>query len=279
MDVVFYGTRGSIPVCDPGFHEFGGNTTCIAIFPSGGEIEASRMGIIDAGTGIFKLGQDLANSDHGKDAITIAFTHFHWDHIQGLPFFKPAYDPDQLINIMALGAGRGITDLKEIFALQMQETYFPVQLDNMGARFNFLLHNKPELERYYSVSMKTIRLNHPGGSYGYRVEAFDQSIVVCTDVEYEDDVIPGEVVEFARGADLLIHDAQFTTEELERFKGWGHATFDQAMTVAERAEVRLLAMTHHDPEHDDEFLTAMEKKCRERMKDCFLAREGTRIRI
>ena len=145
-----------------------------------------------------------------------------------------------------------------------------------ATREDAALH-KPELEQYYQTRMSTIRLNHPGGSYGYRVEVFGRVIVICTDVEYENDVIDEKVVEFARGADLLIHDAQYTNEELERYRGWGHATFDQAMEVAERAEVKLLAMTHHDPEHDDEFLASMEKKCQDRMKDCFLARQGMRV--
>ena len=279
MDIVFYGTRGSIPVCDPNFHEFGGNTTCIAFMPSESEWPEGRVGIVDAGTGIFKLGQDLAKREVGGDLLHIAFTHFHWDHIQGFPFFKPAYDPEQKINILALGTDRGISDLKGIFATQMQETYFPVNLDNMGAQFSFLLHDKAELERYYSAKIRSIRLNHPGGSYGYRMEAFGRTVVVCTDVEYDNDVIDEDVIEFARGADLLIHDAQYTNEELERFRGWGHATFDQALEVAERAEVKVLAMTHHDPEHDDEFLRAIEKKCQDRMKDSFLAREGMKIAL
>ena len=278
MDVIFYGTRGSIPVCDPEFHEFGGNTTCIALMPSESESPGGRVGIVDAGTGIFKLGQDL-NARDKLDLIHIAFTHFHWDHIQGFPFFRPAYNPEQRINILALGTDRGITDLKGIFATQMQETYFPVNLENMGAQFSFLLHDKAELPHYYSAKISSIRLNHPGGSYGYRMEAFGITVVVCTDVEYENDEIDDDVVEFARGADLLIHDAQYTNEEIERFRGWGHATFDQALEVAERAEVKLLAMTHHDPEHDDVFLRKIEKRCQDRMKDCFLAREGMRIAL
>jgi len=185
MDVVFYGTRGSIPVCDPNFQEFGGNTTCIAIEPTGEGWSEDRVAIIDAGTGIFKLGHDLAREGRGKDLIHMAFTHFHWDHIQGFPFFRPGYDPEQKINILALGANRGITDLRQIFARQMEAEYFPVELDNMGAQFSFILHDKAHLEQYYSAKMSTIRLNHPGGSYGYRIEAFGRTIVVCTDVEYE----------------------------------------------------------------------------------------------
>jgi phosphoribosyl 1,2-cyclic phosphodiesterase len=279
MEVVFYGTRGSLPVCDPGFQEFGGNTTCIAIKPAGDDWGEDRVAIIDAGTGIFKLGQELSKEGGGSDMIHIAFTHFHWDHIQGFPFFRPGYDPEQKINILAVGKDRGITDLRQIFARQMEADYFPVELDNMGAQFSFILHDEALLEKYYSSSISTIRLNHPGGSYGYRMEAFGRVIVICTDVEYEDGIIDEEVVEFARGADLLIHDAQFTNDELAIFHGWGHATYDQALEVAERAEVKLLAMTHHDPHHDDEFLAGMEKKCQDRMKDSFLAREGMKIKL
>jgi phosphoribosyl 1,2-cyclic phosphodiesterase len=278
MEVVFYGTRGSIPVCDANFQEFGGNTTCIAIEPAGDAWGEDRIAIIDAGTGIFKLGHELNRERKGKDLIHIAFTHFHWDHIQGFPFFEPAYNPEQRINILALGADRGITDLRQIFARQMEAEYFPVELHAMGAQFSFILHDQKELKRYYSAKMSTIKQFHPGGSYGYRMEAFGRVIVICTDVEYEGE-IGDDVIDFVRGADLLVHDAQYTDEELEKYRGWGHASFDQAIEVAERGEVSLLAMTHHDPHHDDDFLAAIEKKCQDRMKDCFLAREGMRIRV
>src|SRR5207237_1317338 len=134
MKLKFYGTRGSIPVCDVGFQEFGGDTTCLQITFT----DTNRIAIIDAGTGIRNLGKDLRAIGHKQDQIVIAFSHFHWDHIQGFPFFAPAYDPKQKITLLTLGRDQTITNLREIFEVQMQAEYFPVQLDHMGANFEFL---------------------------------------------------------------------------------------------------------------------------------------------
>jgi len=272
MTVKFYGTRGSLPVCDPDFQEYGGNTTCIAILRK----DVSRVAIIDAGTGIRNLGKDMLKGYISQDDINIAFTHFHWDHIQGFPFFDPAYNPKIKINMIALGDDRGITDLREVFATQMQSRYFPVGLEEMGAQFNFLLQDKESLIDYYDADVYTHRLNHPGGSYGYRIELEGQILVICTDVEHGDQIDEG-VVEFARDADLLIHEAQYTTEELASHKGWGHSSFEQAIEVAERSGAKQLIMTHHDPDHDDQFLREIEKKCQSRFPNCSLARENVEI--
>ena len=135
MLVKFYGTRGSVPVCSPDFQEFGGNTTCLCIKDK----ETNSIAVIDAGTGIRELGNDLIESKHNQDEIFIAFTHFHWDHIQGFPFFALAFNKKQKINILALGWGKHITCLKDIFKTQMQKQFFPIQLEKMGARFKFML--------------------------------------------------------------------------------------------------------------------------------------------
>ena len=134
MKLKFYGTRGSIPVCDAGFQEFGGDTTCLQITFT----DTNRIAIIDAGTGVRNLGKDLRAIGHKQDQLFIAFTHFHWDHIQGFPFFAPAYDPSQKITLLTLGRDQTVTNLREIFEVQMQSQYFPVQLDHMGASFEFL---------------------------------------------------------------------------------------------------------------------------------------------
>ena len=178
--------------------------------------------------------------------------------------------------MIALGDDRGITDLREVFATQMQSRYFPVGLEEMGAQFNFLLQDKESLIDYYDADVYTHRLNHPGGSYGYRIELEGQILVICTDVEHGDQIDEG-VVEFARDADLLIHEAQYTTEELASHKGWGHSSFEQAIEVAERSGAKQLIMTHHDPDHDDQFLREIEKKCQSRFPNCSLARENVEI--
>ncbi len=278
MKLKFYGTRGSIPVCDAGFQEFGGDTTCLQITFT----DTNRIAIIDAGTGVRSLGKDLRVIGHKQDQIVIAFTHFHWDHIQGFPFFAPAYDPSQKLTLLTIGRGQTVTNLREIFEVQMQSQYFPVQLDHMGANFEFL--QIADASKHFTAvnNVETVvtalRHNHPGGAYTFRIERNGKVLVVCTDVEHEEQMDP-QLVELARGADLLVHDAQFTAEELKNRRGWGHSSFDQAMQFAEMAGVKRLALTHHDPEHDDEFLQRIEKLCQERFPNAVLARQGMEIAI
>ena len=273
ITVEFHGTRGSVPVCSPKYQQFGGNTSCLSIFNH----ETKRIGILDAGTGIRQLGKRIKKELPDQKNLFITFTHFHWDHIQGLPFFEPAYDPEMEINIMVLGVKQEFTNLQEIFQAQMQEQYFPVALNNMGCQFNFLKYNDSSAS-FRQTGIRSIKQNHPGGSYGYRLESGQTKIVVCTDIEHGENVDP-RVVSFCEGADLLVHDAQYTTEELAAHRGWGHSSFEQAMEVAERAKVGQLIMTHHDPDHDDEFLGKIELQCQKRMRNCALAREGMKIEL
>jgi len=276
MKLKFYGTRGSIPVCDVGFQQFGGNTTCFQLTLR----DSNRIAIIDAGTGLRNLGRDLRAIGHQQEQIFIGFTHFHWDHIQGFPFFGPAYNPQQRITILAPDPDQTIDDLREIFEVPMQAQYFPVQLDRMGAQFEFLKVTDASKHFTGIKNVETIvtgqRHNHPGGAYGFRIEREGKVLVICTDIEHGEEIDP-KVVELSRGADLLVHDAQYTAEELGTHRGWGHSSYDQAMEVAELAGVKHLAMTHHDPDHDDEFLLRMEKLCQRRFPNSQLAREGMEI--
>jgi len=278
MKLKFYGTRGSIPICDAGFQQFGGNTTCLQITFT----DTNRVAIIDAGTGLRNLGRDLLAIGHKQAEIVIAFTHFHWDHIQGFPFFAPAYDPGQKITFLALARDQPVGHIREIFQVQMQAEYFPVQLEQMGAEFEFL--QIADASKHFTAikNVQTMvtaqKHNHPGGAYSLRIERNGRVVVVCTDVEHGEQ-IDLRLVELARGADLLVHDAQYTAEELQKRRGWGHSSFDQAMQVAEMAGVKSLALTHHDPDHDDEFLLRIEKLCQERFPNTVLAREGMELPI
>ena len=272
--VIFYGVRGSIPVTGHEFQEFGGDTTCVYL--EGPE----RSVILDAGTGIRALGKDLASDQ--ELGITrpcfLAFSHFHWDHIQGLPFFLPAYDGRRSFSISAIGAEGDARTLREIFARQMQEQYFPVSLDEMGAKIEFFHTDESHLS-IEDASVTVRRHNHPGGAYSYRFSTSDRKIITyCTDIEHGE-CIDQNIVDLARGSDLLIHEGQYTSEELPRYKGWGHSSWEQAIEVAEQAEVKQLVITHHDPDHDDEFLRNVEKQCQARFKNCQLARQGTKIEL
>jgi phosphoribosyl 1,2-cyclic phosphodiesterase len=278
MKLKFYGTRGSLPVCDSGFQQFGGNTTCFQITFT----DTNRIAIIDAGTGLRNLGRDLRAIGHAQDQLFIAFSHFHWDHIQGFPFFGPAYDPKQKITLLTLGRDQTIGSLREVFEVPLQSRYFPVPLDHMGAQFQFL--KVEDANRHFTgingvqTTVSSVRHNHPGGAFSFRIERNGKVLVICTDIEHGESLDPN-IIDLAQGADLLVHDAQFTAEELRNRRGWGHSSFDQALQVAEIAGVKRLAITHHDPEHDDDFLLRMENLCQERFAETVLAREGMEIAL
>jgi len=272
MKVKFYGVRGSLPVCGREFERFGGNTTCIRILRE----KANRIAIIDAGTGIRNLGKEIIKAGLSQQIINILFTHFHWDHIQGLPFFPPAYNANQRIGILATGRRGKINNLKEIFTLQMQEDYFPVHLDAMGAQFEFLTYG--DKETLFGAVVTTVEQHHlhAGGSYGIRIEDESVSLVVCTDVEHINGIDPN-IVNLAMDADMLIHDGQYTREEYKKFKGWGHSAWEDAVKVAEQANVKQLIITHHDPDHNDDFLDGLEKECQSIFPHSLFAKEGMEV--
>ena len=274
MRIKFYGVRGSLPVSGREFLKYGGNTTCLSIFRE----DVNRIAIIDAGTGIRKLGKEIINNGLHQNIINILFSHFHWDHIQGLPFFAPAYNSNQKIGILVMGSQRKIKDLKEIFSLQMQKEYFPLRLEAMGAQFEFLSYG--DKEAIYGANVTVTPQHHlfVGGSYGLRIDDKAASLVVCTDIEHING-IDENIVNLAKDADLLIHDGQYTSEEYKTHKGWGHSSWQQAVEVAVRAKVKKLIITHHDPDHDDDFLDSMEKDCQEIFPNSVFAKEGMEILV
>jgi phosphoribosyl 1,2-cyclic phosphodiesterase len=274
MRVKFYGVRGSLPVCGREFERYGGNTTCIKIHRE----VANRIAIVDAGTGIRTLGKEIVSSGLSQNIINILFSHFHLDHIQGLPYFAPAYNKEQRIGILAMGRRGKIKNLKEIFSTQMQEEYFPIGLDMMGAQFEFLTYG--DKEKLFGAWVKAMPQHHiyPGGSYGIRAEDESKVVAVCTDVEHIHG-IDQNIVDIAMNADLLIHDGQYTREEYKNYKGWGHSCFEHAAEAAIKANVKKLIITHHDPDHSDDFLDAMEYECQKLFPNSLFAKEGLEVQV
>ena len=269
ITVTIYGCRGSIPVSGREFDKYGGSTSCVLVTAD----DAVNIGIIDAGTGIRHLGRHIMQDAVLRDKpIVIAFTHFHWDHIQGLPFFEPAYVKGRKISLLALGRDRPIDDLERVFSVPMQREYFPVQLSDMGASFEFIMPD--EDVRFFPHAVVVARKHkHPGSAYSYRLSRGGKSIVFCTDIEHGIGV-DEDIVDFCRGADLLLHDAQYTPDELVNRRGWGHSSYLQAIECARQAEVKKLVLTHHDPDHDDHFLDAIERHSQQLLPNCVLAREN-----
>lgn len=256
MIIRFYGTRGSVPACGERFLTYGGNTSCVAVDMGG------QLFVIDAGTGIIKLGRELLQSE-GPQVVNLLFTHFHWDHIQGLPFFEPCYNANYKINLHSIQKEKEA--LENALKVQMRECYFPIRFDQMKARFAFM-----ELSHEL---ISTIRLNHPGGCSGLKFVNNGKSIAYLVDHEYQQSM-EQRFVDFCRGVDVLIHDGQYTPKEYTQYQGWGHSSYEQAIHLAQKAGVGRLIVTHHDPTHDDEFLSRHEIFCRESFDSFAFAREG-----
>jgi len=177
-----------------------------------------------------------------------------------------------------MGSERKYKNLKEIFSVQLQADYFPVQLDTMGAQFQFFNFGNKEI--FYGVTTTAVPQHHkyPGGSYGLRIEDDSEVLTICTDVEHING-IDESIVELARNADLLIHDGQYTDEEYVRYRGWGHSTWRTAVEVAKRANVKKLIITHHDPDHDDDMLDSMESECQKEFPNSVFAKEGMEVQV
>lgn len=273
MKLTFYGTRGSIPVCGANFQEYGGNTTCVAV-----QFQSGKLAIIDAGSGIRNLGKDIAAGKYGEQSnILMAFTHFHWDHIQGFPFFVPAYNQDQIITLGTMGSKRSQDELRGIFETQMQESYFPVPLSRMGATLSFLQTGGKSVS-FGSLKIEAYPLCHPGGAMAFKFIEEDSSFVFASDVEHINGIDSG-LVEFVRGTDLLIHDGQYTPEEYELHRGWGHSSYTHAVEVAQLAGLDKVIVTHHDPDHDDVFLANIDKNLSGLLPGSILARDGLTLQI
>jgi phosphoribosyl 1,2-cyclic phosphodiesterase len=250
--VKFWGCRGSIPVPDSRMMRYGGNTTCVEIITNG------KVLVVDAGTGIRKLGENLIKRKIFNFDLFI--THSHWDHIQGFPFFAPIYSEKTKINI--LGSTNSYKQVKSILSSQMSYEFFPVSFYDLKSKINFVDISRPE---YISKDyvLKFIETNHPIYTLGLRVENQGKSFVFITDNELRSKTPSTsweEFVDFCSGADYLIHDAQFTDQEYKKRIGWGHSTFEQALSLAKDAQVKNLGLFHHDPNRKDSGLEKIEKR-------------------
>ena len=257
--VTFWGTRGSIPTPGAFTARYGGNTPCVAVEGAGGDLV-----ILDAGTGIRALGSRLVAEQNGSVRAEILLTHAHWDHIQGLPYFKPFFAPGNAVRIR--GSRQGTTSLEAILRQQMDPAVFPVPLDALSAK---LTVEEVEAGIDFSVGefkVRAMKLRHPGTTLGFRLTpaAGGQSMAYLTDNELG----PGgnyataaswrkELVGFLAGVDLLIHDAMYTPQELSAHRGWGHSSYEEAVALAAEAGAKRLVLFHHEPEHTDETMDGL----------------------
>jgi phosphoribosyl 1,2-cyclic phosphodiesterase len=270
VDFEFWGVRGSIASAGSRTSRFGGNTTCLEVDTPDGVF------VFDAGTGIRGLGGRLQDRSIGQ--CRIFFTHIHWDHIQGLPFFTPLYDPDFNLEFYSVHDVIGATALEETLRAQMNAPTFPVPWDYLQAQRSF--HNVPaEGVDFDETRISWCQLTHPNGIAAYRIESGGQALVFATDVEHPPEGADPRLVAFARNADVLIYDAQYTPKEYETRKNFGHSTWEVGIEVANKAGVEKLFLTHHDPCHDDIFLDELQTTVERVRPGTRFTHEGLRVSL
>ncbi|MBI4167005.1 MAG: MBL fold metallo-hydrolase [Acidobacteria bacterium] len=271
MRIKFWGVRGSIPTPEHRNHRYGGNTTCVEV-----RLDDGTIFILDCGSGVRPLGKSLEREFEGKSIQAyVLMSHFHWDHIQGVPFFAPLYRPGN--TFLFLSVKRKKSDLQGLIEGQMGSPHFPVDMGALLSARSFWSLDYGEIS-VQSATIRTAPLNHPQGCVAFRIDADGASLVFATDTE------PGSVAHdhalrnLAEGADLLIYDAQYTPEQLQgERKGWGHSTWLEGVRIARECGIRRLALTHHDPESDDVFVDGLVKQARELMPEIEGASEGLEI--
>jgi phosphoribosyl 1,2-cyclic phosphodiesterase len=291
MRVRFWGTRGSVPTPGQSTVRYGGNTACVEA-----RTNAGAFIIFDSGTGIRELGLHLARQG-GPVSAHLMLGHTHWDHISGFPFFTPLFVPGNHVTIY--GARDLDRSLRDVLAGQMHYTYFPVPLGDLRAEIEFSELEEGELT-IEDARVRTHYLNHTAVCMGYRVAADGVSVAYITDHEpygfndSQDGAARGgrllhggdrRLIEFVRGVDLLIQDAQYTPEEYTARRGWGHSSIDYVTDIAVEAEARRVALFHHEPTHADDDIDRMVEYARTRARsagsqvEVFAAAEGNEIEL
>lgn len=279
MIIKCWGARGSIPVSGSGYLKYGGDTPCIEIRTKNGSVL-----IVDAGTGIRRLGNSLVK--RGITACSLLFTHSHWDHIMGFPFFMPVYSKKTRIEIFGCKNAQG--SIRKLLSDVMAPPHFPIKFDAVKAELNFQAECSDPFS-FDSMTVEQIPLSHPNGGLGFKFTEDGKSFVFLTDNElsfrhhgglgYED------YLEFSRGANLFIHDAEFTEEEYRKTRRWGHSPYTEALKLALEAKVKRFGLFHHNQERSDGALDAIIEDCRTRVEqysadmECFGVAQDMEIQL
>ncbi len=273
----FWGVRGSTPTVDPATWRYGGNTPCLELAaPDGTQF------ILDCGTGLRMLGSRWATPCAGRGPGTHIFiTHYHWDHIQGIPFFAPLYAENNEFHFYSFRSKfLGRDSLRQVFEAQMAVPYFPVDMSAMSAKRKFQEVDGGDSFTIGENKITARWLNHPQGCLGFRIETPAGTVVYATDNEPGDAKLDESLRELATGADIFINDAQFTPEQLAATKkGWGHSSWLEGVKTARHAGAKTLVLFHHDPDSTDRMVDSILRQARDEFDSVFAASEGMVITL
>ncbi len=257
MKIKFWGTRGSIPVPGKDTTKYGGNTTCVEI-----TLQSGKTVIIDAGTGLRSLGSKLL-SENNYSIIYLLISHIHWDHVLGFPFFDPIYDPSKQIFID--GHKNSLKGLKNTFDNKMGDGFFPVKFDDLKAKIKHLRKLNNGSLIIDDTVIDSIQTYHPQGALGFRFREEDKTLVFITDNELlydsSEERSSKRFEEFCYGADVLIHDSQYTPDEIDERRGWGHSDYQSVFELAYNSGVKKVILFHHNPSTTDAELAHINKLC------------------
>ena len=273
MRVRFWGVRGTIPSPGPDTVKIGGNTACIDLFTSD-----QQLIILDAGSGIRKLGKALLTEHPHRIMGTLLFSHTHWDHIQGFPFFVPAFIRNN--RFVVIGQKKIGQKLENVLADQVVQPYLPFGYKALEADLIVKeIHDSERMIIGDDTVVQAQELDHPGGCLGFRIENRDTVFTYCTDTTHPFDRLNENVLKLAKNADLLVHDAQYTPEQKALYPTYGHSSWMDAAKAACAANVKTLALFHHDPDTSDDALQTSLAAAREIFPNTFLAQEGLEINL
>jgi len=295
----FWGVRGSYAAPFSSHLGVGGNTSCVEIRTD------NHILVCDAGTGIIPFGNEIMEQNDIRE-LAVVLTHYHWDHVCGLPFFVPAFSPDWTINFFAPGADTA--EIEKHIAAQMRAPYFPVGTETWLADVNYIAPENNEFN-YGPIKIQYSNVHHPGATFGYRIEVNGKKIIYISDNECkfieksinnrneelneeERELYKAMVEEehqtelkLLSNADILIHDAQYTPEDYKTKQGWGHSCYIDTINMAIDAGVKELYLYHHDPNYDDEAMDSIDKSAQQLVKErnssmkCYIAKEGMIVEL